>query len=66
MEAELVEKGITREEHALIVVIQKEVSSVSESELIPFVKAISKKLDGTPCSSRGGIRSLRHVRRFRG
>ena len=53
MEAELVEKGITREEHALLVVIQKEVSSTPESELIPFVKAISKKLDQTPLLFKG-------------
>jgi hypothetical protein len=53
MEAELVEKGITREEHALIVVVQKQVTSVPESELIPFVKMLSKKLDQTPLLFKG-------------
>lgn len=53
MEAELVEKGITREEHALIVVVQKQVTSVPENELIPFVKSLSKKLDQTPLLFKG-------------
>ena len=53
MEAELVEKGITREEHALLAVIQKEVPSMPDSDLIPFVKSLSKKLDQTSLLFKG-------------
>ena len=66
LEAEIKEKGLTREEHALLVVTQSYLEELPEKELIEWIKGLNGALDDSRIIFKGWTQkseTRRNVRR---